>query len=196
MGEMMEKVLLMKKACEHILNDEKDKAIDLINENYKFEKNSVEKRKCSDKDKLRILFRDGFIDRYSGEKLLNPGILRVFSKYYPEDFPYHPNWKMDETHIAYWELSPTIDHVDPIAAGGEDNDKNWVSTSMLNNQAKSNYDIRQLGWKIYEPGNICDWDGLTKLFIEMVDSDEELKKDSYINRWYRLSKKMFEVGLL
>ena len=92
--------------------------------------------------KMNQFLRDGFIDRYSGQKLLNPGILKIISHHFPEDFPYHPHWKMTETHIAYWELTPTLDHIYPIAQGGQDNEKNWVTTSMKNNSIKSNYTNR------------------------------------------------------
>ena len=73
--------------------------------------------------------RDGFIDRYSGQKLVNPGMIRAFSHYFPEEFPFHKNWKMSECHIAYWEFIPTVDHIVPIALGGADNETNWASTS-------------------------------------------------------------------
>ena len=40
---------------------------------------------------------------------------------------------MEECHSAYWELVPTIDHIIPIAIGGEDNLSNYATTSMLHN---------------------------------------------------------------
>ena len=96
----------------------------------------VEKRTYSMMQKMNQFIRDGFIDRYTGNKLLNPGILKVISNYLPEDFPYHPHWKMTQTHIAYWELIPTVDHIYPIAKGGQDDEENWVTTSMKNNSIK------------------------------------------------------------
>jgi hypothetical protein len=47
-----------------------------------------------------IFSRDRFIDRYSGERLVFPGALRLISRRMPGAFPYHPNWKMDECHFA------------------------------------------------------------------------------------------------
>ena len=131
--------------------------------------------------------KDGFIDRYTGEKLLNPGMLKVISHYFPEVFPYHPHWKMTDTHIAYWELVPTIDHIYPIAKGGHDDEENWVTTSMKNNSIKSNYTIDEIHWNLYLKGSIDDWDGLTRLFIDLVNNDNELLKDSYIKSWYKAS---------
>ena len=98
------------------------------------------------KQKMKQFKADGFIDRYSGDKLINPGILKVLSFYFPEEFPYHPHGKMTEGHIAYWELIPTIDHIYPIAKGGHDDKSNWVTTSMKNNSIKSNYTIDEIHW--------------------------------------------------
>jgi hypothetical protein len=78
------------------------------------------------------------VDRYSGLPLVFPGVLRLLSRLLPQEFPFHPNWKMAETHPAYWELFPTIDHVLPVSRGGVDSDVNWVTTSMLRNAAKAN----------------------------------------------------------
>ena len=130
---------------------------------------------------------------YTGNKLLNPGILKVISYYFPDEFPYQSHWKMTETHSAYWELVPTIDHIYPIAKGGIDDEKNWVTTSMKNNSIKSNYTIDEIHWKLYPKGNISEWDGLTGLFLELVNRDNELLKDSYIKSWYKVSQKAFEL---
>src|SRR5262245_64338066 len=65
-------------------------------------------RKYSDEQKTRLFLRDGFIDRYSGDRLVYPGVLRLLSHLFPEDFPYHPNWKYGVCHLWYWELYPTV----------------------------------------------------------------------------------------
>lgn len=183
-----EKIEIIDKASKLLLNNNKEEAIKTINDQYKFEYKKIQKRSYSDSQKFKIFMRDGFIDRYNGEKLLNPGILKVFSTYFPKEFPYHRNWKMNETHIAYWELVPTIDHINPIALGGKDEDDNIVTTSQLNNSIKSNWTLEHLRWKIYEAGNIEEWDGLTKIFIELVEKDIALLKDNYIKKWYSISK--------
>ena len=67
---------------------------------------------------------------------------------------------MSETHMIYWELFPTVDHVVPIARGGGDDESNWVTTSMLHNSAKSNWKLEELGWQLLPAGDIEQWDGL------------------------------------
>lgn len=185
--DMVDKSLIIKQASELLLNNDKENAIKIINSKYKFECKEIKSRSYTDNQKMRIFIRDGFIDRYSGERLINPGILKVFSTYYPKEFPYHTNWKMSETHIAYWDLYPTIDHINPIAIGGDNNEENLITTSMLHNLAKSNFTIEKLGWEIYNPGDIKIWDGLTDNFIKIVENDKALLEDNYIKRWYRAS---------
>ena len=92
--------------------------------------------------------------------------------------------------MAYWELVPTIDHINPIATGGKDEDDNIITTSQLNNSIKSNWSLEQLRWKIYNAGDIKEWDGLTKVFIELVEKDITLLSDNYIKKWYSISKSL------
>ena len=174
-----------------LLENNKEAAKTIICKEYPHFYFEVEKRAYTMAQKMQQFVKDGFIDRYTGQKLLNPGMLKVISHYFPEEFPYHPHWKMTDTHMAYWELVPTIDHIYPIAKGGHDDEKNWVTTSMKNNSIKSNYTIDEIHWKLYPKGSIDDWNGLTSFFIELVDNDKELLEDSYIKSWYKASKEVF-----
>ena len=177
-----------------LLKNDKTEAKNIINQEYPHTYYEIEKRTYTVNQKMNQFVRDGFIDRYTGNKLLNPGILKIISRYFPNEFPYHSHWKMTETHIAYWELIPTIDHIYPIAKGGEDNESNWVTTSMKNNSIKSNYIIDDIHWKLHPKGNISDWDGLTTIFLRLVENDKELLKDPYIKSWYKVSL-LFEAML-
>ena len=173
-----------------ILEDDQTAAKEMIHQEYPHSYFEIEKRTYTITQKMHQFIKDGFIDRYTGKKLLNPGILKVLSVYFPDEFPFHPHWKMTETHIAYWELVPTIDHIYPIAKGGHDDKSNWVTTSMKNNSIKSNYTIDEIHWILYPQGDIKKWDGLSERFIKLVDNNKELLKDNYIKSWYRVSKKL------
>lgn len=175
----------------NIMNNNQDVAREIICREYPHERFKIEKRTYTMEQKMGQFLKDGFIDRYTGRKLLNPGMLKVISYYFPKEFPYQSHWKMTETHSAYWDLVPTIDHIYPIAQGGCDDEKNWVTTSMKNNSIKSNYTIEEIHWKLHPQGDISEWDGLTKIFMEIVDADRELLKDTYIKSWYNISKKLF-----
>jgi hypothetical protein len=139
---------------------------------------------------LEIFWRDGFIDRYSGARLIFPASLRLLSHLPPDEFPAHPNWKMAESHFAFWELFPTIDHVVPVARGGSDNSENWVCTSMLRNSAKSNWTIEELGWTLHPPGNVEAWDGLTRWFLDITGRDRALLSNGYLRRWHSAASRL------
>ncbi len=183
----MEKIETLEKVGKNLLLGEKEAAKILINEQYPFSHMEANGRAYTDKQKMQQFKKDGFIDRYSGQKLVNPGFLKVLSHYMPEEFPYHSHWKMEECHNAYWEFIPTVDHIYPVALGGADSEGNWATTSMLHNSIKNNWTLEQLNWKLYDAGNYEEWDGLTALFIELVNSDKSLLEDSYIKKWYKLS---------
>lgn len=184
----MWKVEAIERAAKEILCGNVHRAENIIQSKYPFRKLYAAGRNCTDKQKMEQFKRDGFIDRYSGQKLLNPGLLRVLSYYMPEAFPYHSHWKMGECHNAYWEFVPTVDHIYPVALGGADSEENWATTSMLHNSVKSNWTLEQLQWDLFAPGKYEEWDGLTTLFIAIVDADSSLLKNNYINKWYKLAK--------
>lgn len=150
-------------------------------------------RRYSESQLLMVFRRDGFIDRYSGRRLVFPGTLRLLSRLLPREFPFHPNWKMSETHPAYWNLFPTLDHVIPVARGGLDCDTNWVTTSMLKNAAKSNWTLDELGWTLRQSGSIAEWDGLTAFFLEFIGTNTSLLQDAYLRRWHRAAVRNSEV---
>jgi hypothetical protein len=141
-------------------------------------------RRYTELERTQIFTRDGFIDRYSGARLVFPGTLRLLSLKLPAEFPFHPNWKMDVCHPMYWELYPTIDHVQPVARGGSDSAENWVCTSMLRNGAKANWTLEELGWELLPGGEMTVWDGLLGWFIERTAAEPGLEReDKVVRTW-------------
>ncbi|MFN8475849.1 MAG: HNH endonuclease domain-containing protein [Anaerolineae bacterium] len=132
----------------------------------------------------RVFFRDGFVDRYRGTRLVYPPVLRLLSSYVPEEFPFQEHWKMSETHIAYWELLPTIDHITPVARRGEDSETNAVCCSQLTNSAKSNWTLEELEWQLLPPGDLTQWDGMAGWFLRHVEAHPEVLKIRYVKQWY------------
>ncbi len=183
----MEKSKIIQNATTAILSKDYNAAKSIISQQYPFQKAWRFKRKYTLKQMMQIFLRDQFTDRYTGNKLINPGVLKSISHYLPEEFPYHLHWKVDECHVAYWDLVPTVDHLVPIAAGGVDDESNWVTTNMLNNNIKSNWALEQLHWKVIPINELQKWDGLTSGLISLVDTDESLLQDSYIKKWYQVS---------
>ena len=144
------------------------------------------RRSWTKKDLARIFGRDRYRDRYSGSRLVFPGALRLLTLKLGDAFPYHPNWKQSETHPAYWDLSPTIDHIEPLGRGGQDVEDNIATTSMLMNSAKSNWRLDELRWTLRPvPASDEGWDGMTGWFRAMVERDPKVLLDASVADWPR-----------
>lgn len=182
-GETMEdRTNVIKIICEALSSGDTSGASEIAWRHYPFIAPPAVARKFTEAQALRVFVRDGFVDRYSGNRLLFPPVLRLLSILLPGVFPFHRNWKMSETHPAYWELFPTLDHIIPVARGGPDQEDNLISTSMLRNSTKANWTLEELGWSIHPPGDMNQWDGM---LVRCIKKDSEIIKDKYISRWYR-----------
>lgn len=67
----MDKITTIKQSAEGILTGNIESAKNVINKGFPFKKLKPEGRSYTDKEKYEQFVRDGFIDRYSGEKLVN-----------------------------------------------------------------------------------------------------------------------------
>lgn len=190
----MDKALLIKDICGLLLDDKRQDCIDLANQNYPFVNNLLQNRQYSKYQMCRVFLRDGFIDRYSGDQMLFPGLIKILSIEFPDIFKYHRNWKMSDTHTIYWNLCPTIDHLIPVARGGKDDDSNWITTSMIRNSAKSNWTLEEIGWRLHDKGRLVNWDGLITYFMDLTNRNPNYEKDKYIYAWkFGLQKAMREL---
>lgn len=185
--------IVIEEACKAIGKGNLSQAKDVIEGKYPFSPMNNAGRKYTELQKTTVFIRDGFIDRYSGSKLVFPPVLRLLSNLMPEEFPFHKNWKMSECHFGYWQLLPTVDHVVPLSRGGEDNESNWVCTSQLRNSAKSSWLLQELGWQLHEPGNLNKWDGLLNWFMYYAKEKLDILSDSYIRLWHRAGNKAIET---
>lgn len=181
---------VLKEVCDLLDLDKENRAEEVINTKYPFQKINSLNRSYTKSKMLEIFLRDGFKDRYSGDNLIFPPVLRLLSLKFPDSFPFHKNWKMSECHIAYWELMPTIDHIKPIAQGGTNDDSDLVCTSMMRNSAKKNFTLQQLGWEIHPQGDLDKWDGLVHWFLNYVERYDYFLQNEYIKQWYSLAKKI------
>ena len=187
---MHSKTQTIKAVCDSLLAGNIAAAAATARSGYPFVSPQSTGRNCTESQCTAVFIRDGFIDRYSGAHLVFPGTLRLLSRLLPSQFPFHPNWKMTETHMAYWELFPTVDHIIPIARGGADDDTNWVTTSMLRNSAKSNWTLEELGWHLVPPGDSKHWNGLLRWFVEFLKQDQSHLTDRYIRTWHRAASQL------
>jgi hypothetical protein len=173
--------------CAALTNRQVGEAGAILRDRYPFEPPSNGKRQSGPALDVPIFIRDGFLDRYSGERLVFPGTLRLLSRLLPDEFPYHPNWKTSACHLAYWELSPTIDHIVPLSRGGANIESNLATTSMLRNSAKANYTLDELGWSLHPRGALDEWDGLMNWFLIQVEENPTILDDKLRN-WQRAAQ--------
>ncbi|HLT47126.1 MAG TPA: hypothetical protein VK002_07845 [Rubricoccaceae bacterium] len=185
---LAQKTSAISEVCQALWTGSADTAKLILAEKYPYAPETITQRRYGPVESTRVFVRDGFIDRYSGDPLIFPPVLRVLSEVMPVEFPYHPNWKTDRTHPAYWEVGATIDHLIPVTRGGKDEPANWVTTSMARNSAKMNWMLAELGWELHPPGDVRDWDGMLGWFLGFVEENPELLKGGSVHQWYRAAK--------
>jgi hypothetical protein len=170
--------------CQALIASGTEAAAAILGRDYPFNPEIVVKRRFRPIDYTRVFIRDGFIDRYTGDRLVFPPVLRMLSHALPECFPFHPNWKTQVTHPSYWEVGATIDHLIPVTRGGADESSNWVTTSMARNSAKMNWMLDELGWELRPPGDFQQWDGLLRWCLDYANANSKAL-DSGLRQWLR-----------
>ena len=103
---------------------------------------------------------------------------------------------MAESHFVYWELFPTIDHLDPAARGGQDTSDNWVCTSMVRNSAKSSWTLAELKLDLHPRGNLAEWDGLTKWLRRCNNAPSGMDYFGLSEKWRSAAVSFFRAGLI
>ncbi len=174
----------VRRACDALARHDRKSAASLLVVQIPFRPIRPSRRSTNPDAALRVFLRDGFLDRYSGEQLVFPGVLRLLSHLFPEVVPYHPNGKAGATHPIYWSLQPTLDHVLPLARGGQDEPANLVTTSMLRNAIKGQWTLEELGWELRAPGALAAWDGLMGWFCDHARGTGDGLGVPAVKRWY------------
>jgi hypothetical protein len=180
----------MRMICSELSTGNTDAARSVAREHYPLPSFTRHRRAYTPLDLTRTAIRDGFLDRYSGRRLVFPGVLRLLSELLPEELPYHTNWAYDKCHPMFWELYPTLDHVVPIARGGTDTPDNWVVTSQQMNSAKAHWTLEELRWTMVSAGSLKEWDGLLSWFVEFTDTRRELvAAHRHVSSWRAVALK-------
>lgn len=113
--------------------------------------------------------RDRFCCRYCGCRVVPTQIMRLVSEVFPDDFPYHPNWKGGQTHPAITSRSATLDHVVAWSLGGTNVPENLACACWICNRIKGDLTLEQLGWELRPISTDGDWDGLTRYYKPLWD---------------------------
>lgn len=121
---------------------------------------------------VRVFRRDRFICRYCERRTVFLPALLLLSLRYPDVFRAHSNWKLSETHLAFWRDTASCDHLVPVARGGCSCPENLVTSCYMCNSVKGNWLLDELGWGIAEPAT-GDWDGLTSSYGPLLRLAEQ-----------------------
>jgi hypothetical protein len=125
--------------------------------------------------RMAVFMRDGFIDRYTGDRLTFPGTLYLRCC---DRKSFHPT--------RYRRKYPSIDHVVAVTNGGANIIDNYLSVSLRTNTIKNNKALGELGWIVQPPGDLADWDGETSWFVGQVKAHNRLLRNTRIARWFAL----------
>jgi hypothetical protein len=146
-------------------------------EQLKYERRSqLSKVRLSQPKMAEVFARDHFVCRYCEGRTIPQPVLRALSSLYPEEFPYHPNWKTGFTHPAYVSLTSTIDHIVPVAHGGPPLDlENLATACWPCNAMKGEFTLERIGFTLHPPSTVA-WDGLVGVYPALADL--AIKKES------------------
>lgn len=186
---MTDKIDVVASVCAELAAGALDEAASRLRRDYPFAPEPITRRQYGPIASTRVFIRDGFVDRYTGERLIFPPVFRILSFVLPAEFPFHPNWRADATHPAYWELGATVDHVVPVARGGADDESNWVTTSMARHGAKMSFTLEELGWTMQPPGDFTRWDGLLHWFLEYTDAQPASLAYASVRQWHKAARR-------
>lgn len=205
----MEKYEVIMNACQALSDSQDEECLRLIIDNYRYDPmdrpEAVSHTKTPVADtlkaeykgwnenplmKMKVFARDGFVNRFSGELLVLPAVLRILSQRWPEDFPFHQNWKLGKIHLAYYQLGACANKKRTPSMGGGEEEDNLLTTTMPFVMARGNATIEDIGWKVYSPGDVNEWDGMSTWYIEYLDDKPALRKHYFFNKWYNAAKKV------
>ena len=168
---------------------DKSLAKSVLADSYPFVPQSKAKRSYTPQQSLEVFARDGFIDRYTGQRLVYPSVLYAVAAELPKSFPFGGG--RNKSHRAHWELFPTVDHLVPVSRGGPDEMQNWVTTSMTTNMVKSSCTLEELGWELHPAGNLAEWDGLCSWYLEYATGHDYLASVQSNKGWHHAITRKF-----
>jgi hypothetical protein len=165
----------------------------------KFRKTTRTKRSgISRLEMMDVFLRDGFVDQYSGERLLFPGTLLLLGALLPEVFPKAPpgqGWRVSECHWIYWRLWPTVEHIVPVARADDGFDvnatANLLTASQMMNSARDVWAPDEVPAPMRfkripaEDAIAKRWDGMTQWFVEYTTMHPGHLKDLQIHGWHK-----------
>jgi hypothetical protein len=209
---MSENYEIIMDACLALSDEGREASEEIIRKSYRFDPEAkprlVRREASAPKDKqveasdfwnedqdlmMRVFARDGFMNRFTGELLIFPAVLRLLSKEFPKAMPYQMAWRLGETHIAYYDLYACTTRLLPTSRGGSDTESNLVTTTMPYVLARSESTVEEIGWRLTREGYVDEWDGMSSWFVEYLKENQEIRNINYFNMWYIAANKVLRL---
>lgn len=83
---MVDKTVTIKHICKALLEGRNTEAKKIARNQYPFQPLFRKRRNYFLHQSMQVFVRDGFIDRYSGQRLIFPGVLRYYPSYFLMNF--------------------------------------------------------------------------------------------------------------
>ena len=90
----MDKIEALREVGRHLLEDERKEAASVLDRHYPFIPVPMTKRRYTLFDRTRTFVSDGFIDRYTGERLVYPPCFESSRKRFPKHFHTIPTGRL------------------------------------------------------------------------------------------------------
>ncbi len=136
---------------------------------------------------IAIFRRDNFTCRYCGKQTTFLPLARLLSALCPSALPYHTHGKFGSCHLLFWTHMASIEHVVPVAAGGDNDENNLATACYWCNDWKSHWTVERLGWTLH-PSSESAWDGLSRYYPALYDRyarGREAAPEAYFRLWLR-----------
>lgn len=145
-------------------------------------------RDVTDPMRAQVFLRDEMACTYCGGRCVPRNVLVAFSDLFPDELPYHPNYRRGAVHPMYWALAPEADHRFAHARGGTGDIANLSTLHTMCNARKSDALVTELP-TIDRPEHVIGWDGLLAAYLSIIAMGDSHGRRhsaaSYHERWLR-----------
>ncbi|GAA1692441.1 hypothetical protein GCM10009808_06950 [Microbacterium sediminicola] len=145
-------------------------------------------RDVTDPVRAQVFLRDEMTCTYCGGRCIPQSVLVAFSDLFPDELPYHRNYRRGAIHPMYWALAPEADHKFAHARGGTGEIANLTTLHTMCNVRKSDALATELP-AVDRPEHVIGWHGLLEAYPSIIAMGDAHGKrhsaEGYHERWMR-----------
>jgi hypothetical protein len=139
----------------------------------------------SKEQQIGIFIRDSWHCRYCLQPMFFAPTLKLLENLSPGHSYYHRNGLTGKMLPLFFRAWASVDHIKPVALGGDNTDTNLIAACWKCNLDKSNSEIREDQIKaITDEIKNLGWDGLCSLYPKLSKPEDG---------WSRLIRKHYKI---